>query len=197
MTNALLLCVGAFLLGSIPFGFLAGRLRGVDIRKHGSGNIGATNVMRELGVVPGVAVLLLDVLKGLIPVLLARRWELDAWWVMGAGLLAITGHTFSPFLAFRGGKGIATSLGVLLGLSPVVAAASLGLFLWAAWLTRYVSLGSLVAAPTQALLFWLLPHPLPYRLLGLLAALFVIAKHRGNIERLRSGTEPRVRGKKP
>lgn len=197
MTRTLLLCAGAFLLGAIPFGYLAGRMRGVDLRQHGSGNIGATNVLRVLGVVPGILVLLLDVLKGYVPVLLAHRLALDAWGTMAAGLLAILGHTFSPFLRFRGGKGIATSLGVLLGLSPPVAGASLLTFLVVVLLTRTVSLGSLVAAFTQAALFWVLPHPPPYRLLGLLAALFVFIKHWPNIQRLRSGTESKIGRKKP
>lgn len=196
MIETLLLGLGAFLLGSIPFGYLAGRMRGIDLRQHGSGNIGATNTLRVLGVAPGIIVLLLDVLKGYLPVLLAGRLPLDPWGTMAAGLLAILGHTFSPFLGFRGGKGIATSLGVLLGLSPPVAGASLLAFLLVVLATRYVSLGSIVAAITQAALFWVWHHPAPYRLLGLLAALFVLVKHRDNIGRLRSGTESKIGGKK-
>jgi glycerol-3-phosphate acyltransferase PlsY len=194
--QALLLCAGAFLLGAIPFGFLAGKLKGIDLREHGSGNIGATNTLRVLGAGPGVAVLLLDVLKGCLPALLAQRLSLSPWWVMGAGLAAILGHTFSPFLRFKGGKGVATSLGVLVGLSPAVAGLSLLVFLLVVLATRYVSLGSLLAAVAQAVLFFVLSEELPYRLFGVLAALFVIAKHRSNIERLRNGRESKFGQKK-
>jgi glycerol-3-phosphate acyltransferase PlsY len=195
----ILLLLGAFLLGAIPFGFLAGKLlKGVDLRTHGSGNIGATNTLRVLGTVPGIVVLLLDVLKGYVPVVLAHALRLDPWSVMGAGLAAILGHTFSPFLGFRGGKGVATSLGVLAGLSPVVAGGVLLVFALVVGATRYVSLGSILAAAAQAAFFWMLPHPLPYRLFGLLIAVFVIAKHRPNIERLRKGEESRfVRKRSP
>lgn len=196
MTETLLLGIGAFVLGAIPFGYLAGRMRGIDIRQHGSGNIGATNTLRVLGVVPGILVLLLDVLKGYVPVLLAHRLDLGHWETTAVGLLAILGHTFSPFLGFRGGKGIATSLGVLLGLSAPVAGASLLAFLVVVLLTRYVSLGSILAAIAQAALFWAWEHPLAYRLLGLFAALFVLFKHQGNIERLRNGTESKIGAKK-
>ncbi len=192
-------CAGAFLLGAIPFGFLAGKMKGIDLRQHGSGNIGATNTLRVLGTGPGIIVLLLDVLKGYLPVLLARRLglspspELSAWWEVGAGLLAILGHTFSPFLGFRGGKGVATSLGVLIGLSPQIAALTVVAFLLVVLVTRFVSLGSLVGAVVEAVLFFALPgYPLAYRLLGLLAAFFVILRHQENIKRLLSGTESRV-----
>lgn len=208
MLPVFLVVGGAFLLGAVPFGYLAGRMRGIDLRAHGSGNIGATNTLRVLGTGMGVAVLLLDVCKGLLPLLVARRLEggatagASAWTVVGAGLAAILGHTFSPFLRFKGGKGVATSLGVLIGLSPLVAGLSLGLFLLVVAATRYISLGSILAAITQALLFWLplfggVAAPLPFRLFGLLAAVFVILKHRSNIERLRKGTEARFGEKKP
>nr|CAA9259249.1 GH51 [uncultured Armatimonadetes bacterium] len=124
------------------------------------------------------------------------------WIVVGTGLAAILGHTYSPFLRFKGGKGVATSLGVIVGLSPLVAGLSLGVFALVVAATRFVSLGSILAALTQASLFWLPlfdghAAPLPFRLFGLLAALFVIVKHRGNIERLRQGTETRFGAKKP
>lgn len=196
-TTALLLCAAAFLLGAVPFGFLAGKLKGIDLRKEGSGNIGATNAWRVLGKGPATVIFLLDTLKGYLPVLIAHRLALDPAWVVGAGLSAILGHTFSPFLGFKGGKGVATSLGVLLGLSPMVALVATSFFALTVYLTRYVSLGSILAAAHQAVLFLLLPHPLPYRLFGLLVAVFVIAKHRPNIERLRAGTESKFGQKKP
>lgn len=200
---AILVCVGAFLLGAIPFGFLMGRAKGVDLREHGSGNIGATNVMRTLGRGPGALVLLLDALKGLIPVLTAvHGLKLSPGLVVAAGVAAILGHIYTPFLRFRGGKGVATSLGVLIGLSPVVAAATVLVFAVTVAATRYVSLGSLMGAVAQAVLFWTLPHhgetgfPLPYRIFSLIAAAFVVIRHRQNIQRLLSGTESKVGAKK-
>ena len=197
--QAFALCAGAFLLGAIPFGYLAGKLKGIDLRAHGSGNIGATNALRVLGWKIGLPVLLLDVLKGYLPVLLAQRLALSPWWVVGAGLLAILGHTYSPFLGFRGGKGVATSLGVLIGLSPLIAVITLAAFILVIAITRYVSLGSLIGAVTEAICFLALPGlPLSYRLLGLLAAFFVILRHRPNIKRLLDGTESRLgKNKKP
>ena len=200
---ATLLSLGAFFLGAIPFGFVAGRLRGIDLREEGSKNIGATNTLRVLGPVAGVIVLLLDVAKGLLPVLLARQaLLLPSWWVVGIGLLAVLGHIYSPFVRFRGGKGVATSLGVLFGLSPMIAGATLLLFAIVVGVTRYVSLGSILGAILQAALFWIVPpaatfaENLPYRLFSLVVALFVIVRHRENIKRLLKGTENRFGVKK-
>lgn len=200
---ATLLSLGAFFLGAIPFGFVAGRLRGIDLREEGSKNIGATNTLRVLGPVAGVIVLLLDVAKGLLPVLVARQaLHLPSWWVVGIGLLAVLGHIYSPFVRFRGGKGVATSLGVLFGLSPMIAGATLLLFAIVVGVTRYVSLGSILGAILQAALFWIVPpaatfaENLPYRLFSLVVALFVIVRHRENIKRLLKGTENRFGVKK-
>jgi glycerol-3-phosphate acyltransferase PlsY len=153
--------------------------------------------------VAGIIVLLLDVVKGLIPVLVARQiLHLPSWWVVGIGMLAVLGHIYSPFVRFRGGKGVATSLGVLFGLSPVIAGATLVLFALVVAVTRYVSLGSLLGAVLQAVLFWVLPpaatfaENLPYRLFSLVVALFVIVRHRENIKRLLKGTENRFGTKK-
>jgi acyl-phosphate glycerol 3-phosphate acyltransferase len=165
VTAAAVLLPAAFVLGAIPFGYLAGRMRGVDLRAHGSGNIGATNVLRVLGTGPGLMVLALDVLKGWLPIAACRSLLVSSggeivssaggWLLVGTGLAAILGHTFSPFLRFQGGKGVATSMGVLLGLSPLVAGLSCLAFVLVVALTRYVSLGSMLAAVTQATLFWL------------------------------------------
>ncbi|MES2463585.1 MAG: glycerol-3-phosphate 1-O-acyltransferase PlsY [Armatimonadota bacterium] len=200
---ATLLSLGAFFLGAIPFGFVAGKLKGIDLREEGSKNIGATNTLRVLGPVAGVVVLLLDVLKGLIPVLVARQvLHLPSWWVVGVGLLAVLGHIYSPFVRFRGGKGVATSLGVLFGLSPLIAGATVALFALVVVVTRFVSLGSLLGAVLQGVLFWVLPpaasfaENLPYRLFSLVVALFVIVRHRENIKRLLKGTENRFGTKK-
>src|SRR5437016_1394361 len=118
-----LICVAAFILGAIPFGFLAGKLQGKDIRTLGSGNIGATNVFRELGFKAGITVFLLDAMKGFLPIFSATQGipGLGDSWRVGIGLAAILGHIYSPFVRFKGGKGVATALGVLIALSPVVA----------------------------------------------------------------------------
>ncbi len=189
MLRDLLLCVGAFFFGAIPWGFIAGKLRGVDLRERGSGNIGATNTLRELGVAAGVTVLILDAFKGWAAVALAHYLHASPWLIVGAGLCAVLGHIYSPFVRFNGGKGVATSLGVLLGLSPLVAGGALVVFFAVVAVTRYISLGSLIAAIAQAGLFWAFPLPLPYRLFGALAGAFVVLRHRKNIARLRTGTE--------
>jgi glycerol-3-phosphate acyltransferase PlsY len=196
-----LLAAGAFLVGSIPFGFIAGKMRGVDLREAGSGNIGATNTERVLGKRAGYTVLALDVIKGLLPVLAARSlFGLSSSWVVAIGLCAVLGHIYSPFVRFRGGKGVATSIGVLFGLSPLVAAVTVIVFVAAVALTRYVSVGSIAGAVTQAILFWVvmrgpMAEVLPYRLFGLFVGFFVIVRHRANIQRLMRGEENRY-GKK-
>src|SRR5579871_139039 len=116
------LCLMAFLSGALPFGYWAGRLKGIDIREHGSKNIGATNILRVLGPVWGIAVLLLDALKGYLPVLAAKASGLDSWGVVAVGMAAILGHIYSPFVGFKGGKGVATALGVVIGFSWQAAA---------------------------------------------------------------------------
>ncbi|MDX1931528.1 MAG: glycerol-3-phosphate 1-O-acyltransferase PlsY [Capsulimonadales bacterium] len=181
----------AFVLGSVPFGYLAGRLMGKDLRQLGSGNIGATNTLRHLGKGPGIAVLILDALKGFLPTQAAAFWHLSGVWIVATGLAAMLGHIFSPFLRFKGGKGVATGLGVMLALSPAAAAVSAAVFAVTVYLTRYVSLGSILAAVTMVVLLFLLNEPLPYRLFGLLAAIFVLVRHKENIRRLLAGTENR------
>lgn len=197
IATPLLLCVGAFFLGAIPFGFIAGKMRGIDLREKGSGNIGATNTLRVLGVGPGVTVLLLDAAKGYAPVALAQDvLRLGGWWTLAVGLSAVLGHTYSPYVRFKGGKGVATSLGVLIGLSPIIAGGSLLVFVVTVALTRYVSLGSILGAITSAILFLLLPgYHLASKAFGLLAAFFILIRHRSNIRRLLAGTENRLGSK--
>jgi acyl phosphate:glycerol-3-phosphate acyltransferase len=191
------LCLLAFFLGALPFGFWAGRLRGMDIRDHGSGNIGATNVLRVLGPAWGYPVLLLDALKGYVPVALAGGARLPAEWIVGVGLCAVLGHVYSPFVNFRGGKGVATALGVVIGFSPLAAGAGLAVFLLTVLTTRWVSLGSMLAAIAVAVAFFLLPpntlpeNPWPFRLFGIAVAVFIVARHRANIGRIVKGTESR------
>jgi glycerol-3-phosphate acyltransferase PlsY len=189
------LLIFSYLLGALPVGLLIGKgFRGIDVREHGSGNIGATNVWRTLGPVLGTLTFALDVAKGLIPVLLARHFYSGFVWLpVAAGILAIIGHNFSIFLGFQGGKGVATTLGVAFGLSW--AAALIAFLVWGLVLlaTRYISVSSLVATPIGAICLWGFNRwNWAYGLFALLATLFVVLKHRANIIRLRLHTEPRV-----
>ncbi|MEB3239611.1 MAG: glycerol-3-phosphate 1-O-acyltransferase PlsY [Cyanobacteriota bacterium] len=202
----LALLLAGYLLGSLPSGWLAGRLlAGLDIREHGSGSTGATNVLRVLGKGPALVVFLLDVLKGTAAVLLAKAllvgsgWggtPLDGW-VVGAGLAALGGHIWPVWLRWRGGKAVATGLGMLLGLAWPVGLACFGLFLTVLSVTRIVSLSSMVAAVGLPLLMlgWFPAHggfrP-AYLALALLTTLLVLWRHRANLKRLLDGTEPRL-----
>lgn len=184
-------CLSGFLCGAIPFGFLAGCLRGIDLREHGSGNIGATNTIRVLGKAIGIPVLFLDAAKGFLPVFLAQSRGISSWWVVGVGLCAVMGHIYSPVVRFRGGKGVATSLGVVIGLSPLVAALSLGVFLLGLILSRgIISVGSVLGALAAPTFFWMLPgQSLPVRLFATAAGLFILWRHRENLSRLTRGEE--------
>lgn len=192
-----------FLLGSIPFGWVAARLGGIDIRKIGSGNIGATNVARARGWGWGAAVLLLDMLKGLLPLLALRAClaNLPAgqfppqnvpWLVMAVGVASILGHAFTPWLGFRGGKGAATGAGVMIAVMGWWALAPLACFLLIVATLRYVSLGSLFTAALIAAVILTVPALRPYWPLGIAGALIVFWTHRTNIERLLAGTENRL-----
>lgn len=196
---AIALAIGSYILGSIPFGLLVAHAwAGIDVREHGSGNIGATNVYRVVSKPAGVCVFLLDVLKGLTPPLVASSLGLSSYWQVGLAMLAIFGHSFSPFLGFHGGKGIATSLGALFGIAWKV-----GLTAWALWgvvlaLTGYVSLGSVLAAASLAP-FALAYHPGDtVRLVFMIVAgVLAILRHRANIARLVAGTESTFRKTPP
>lgn len=188
----------AYLLGSIPFGLVIARLfSGADVRKAGSGNIGATNVARVAGHAAGVLTLLFDVAKGTAAVWIAARFTAEnAAWMTLAALAALLGHCFPLWLNFRGGKGVATAAGAFLMLCPPAMGAALLLFILVVAFWRYVSLGSIAAAAAMPLLIYLLwaPRhaPPPVVTWGtLLAAVLIIWKHRSNIERLLAGTEPR------
>ncbi len=207
----------AYLLGAVPTGYLAGRLvAGIDIREHGSKSTGATNVLRTLGKGPALAVLLVDIAKGAAAIVFARwfyPWlaaqpfatspfttspaPLDLgsfvpWAVCGAGLAALLGHGRSIWLGFTGGKSAATGLGVLLAMSWPVGLGAAAVFAATLALARIVSLGSMLAALTAVVLAVALGEPLPYRLLVIAGGLYVIARHRANIQRLLAGTEPRL-----
>ena len=178
----------SFLMGSVPFGFIVGKLKGVDVRNYGSGNIGATNVSRVLGKKYGVLVLFLDALKGALPVLFAGKYGVLA------GISAILGHCFSPFLKFRGGKGVATALGAFLVISPKVTALAFLIFVFIFTLTRYVSLSSITAAASYPLLFSHFENPDSASfILVSLAALVIVLKHHSNIKRLIKGEEKKFK----
>jgi len=199
LTTAILVLAGAFLLGSIPTGYLAGRARGVDLRQHGSGNIGATNAMRILGKPLGVFVFLIDALKGAAAVWLAVRLtpaSAGAWPGILAAVGAIAGHNFTPWLGFKGGKGIATSTGALLALMPLAVLAIAGVWFLLFRLTRYVSVASMSAAaalPVVIALLWHFDLGGNGPLFGFAVVISVLAiwRHRSNIARLRAGTESR------
>lgn len=195
-----LLVAGAYLLGAIPCGLLLARLKGVDLRKTGSGNIGATNVYRCVGKGWGLAAFALDALKGFAPAFFFPRLVADApgWLGLACGAAAIAGHNWPVWLGFKGGKGVSTSAGMLLGVAPAAAGIGFGVFAVALAATRIVSVGSLLAAlAVPAAGFWLY-WPENRVLVGalVLMGLLVIVKHRANLRRLRAGTEPRIFGKK-
>ncbi|CAN5729247.1 glycerol-3-phosphate 1-O-acyltransferase PlsY [soil metagenome] len=192
-----LLVVGGFFLGSIPFGYLIAKSKGIDIRSVGSGNIGATNVKRILGPKWGWIVFGLDLLKGLIPSLLGtfllkdRLYDLDPQTqAFIAGLAAVLGHAKSPFLGFKGGKGVSTAMGAGLGAVPLVAIIAFTLFAIITWITRYLSLGSVLAIGLTPVLAWLLPGNSPQVIVPLtLLAVAVVWLHRANLKRLARGEE--------
>lgn len=191
----LLLVLGSYLLGAIPFGlWLVMRWKGIDIRTVGSGNIGATNVGRVAGSRAYAMVFTFDLLKGLVPPLVGIALGLPSQWQVLAALAAIMGHNYSVFIGFKGGKGISTSLGALFGVAPLVGLGALTLFLVELLTLHFISLGSVLAAFSLPFFsLWLYPGD-NYRLAFAIAAcLLATHKHRANIQRLRAGTEPRVR----
>jgi glycerol-3-phosphate acyltransferase PlsY len=191
--NPWILCAAAYVAGSIPFGVLLARAKGIDLRQVGSGNIGATNVARAMGKGWAIAVLAADAAKGFVPVWLGRRYGLPAWAVALAGGAAIIGHMFTIFLRGRGGKGVATSLGVALALSPLAASIGFGAYVVVFAATRLSSLGSLLGVWTFTLLFVLRDEPpRPLTALALGVAALVTLRHRENIARLVRGDEKRT-----
>lgn len=186
------LCLGAFALGSIPFGVIVSGRRGLDIRKVGSGNIGATNVHRALGWKFGLLVMFLDAAKGLVPALLAASLGYGPNWALLAGLAAVAGHCFSPLLNFKGGKGIATLCGAALGATPLVAAGGLLVFAILFLSTQYVSVASIAAVGAAVLISWLLNFDAAVVATFGLLWIFIIYRHRANIARLVRREEPKT-----
>jgi acyl phosphate:glycerol-3-phosphate acyltransferase len=188
-----LVLIAAYLLGSLPFGYIMSKiLLKTDIRQHGSGNIGATNVLRVVGWRAALPVFLLDMLKGFLAVSIARLVVDVPAVYLGAGFLAMLGHSYPVFLGFRGGKAAATAIGVMAALSgwallimALVALAVVGL-------TRYVSLGSIIGALLVPLIFLILGYDLPYIIFGVATALLIVIRHKANIERLLKGSESKL-----
>ena len=189
----------AYLIGATPTSYVAGKLgKGIDLRQHGSNNLGATNVYRVLGWKYAIPVGVIDMLKGAVPVVILGPWSNGpAWFTVALGLAAVLGHMFSPYVRFRGGKGVATAAGMFLALAPLAIGISLLIWILALWLSGYVSVASLTVAvlfplwvrltvPDQAYTFWA----------SVVLALLIVYSHRPNIARLRQGTENRFRTRK-
>lgn len=203
----ILTALTAYLIGSVPTGFLVGKARGIDIRALGSGNIGATNVFRNLGTAAGILVLLADAFKGWLAVFLAGACfarafgasspEAAEWFKIVGGFFAIVGHNYTCWLRFRGGKGIATSAGVLVGLVPVGFLAGVTLFVLVLLAFRYVSLASISAALVLPFATWWSGQSVKLIAITAVMTAMAIYKHRTNIQRLLRGTESRLWGKKP
>jgi acyl phosphate:glycerol-3-phosphate acyltransferase len=191
----LLLIAVAYLSGSIPTGVLLARRRGVDPRDIGSGNIGARNVARAAGNVLGFLTLVGDVAKGFLPIMLASRAGVGDNGCALVALAAFTGHLYPCFLGFEGGKGVAIALGVLLGLAPLGMAVAVPVFLLAAGVSRYVSLGSILAAAVTPLVLAWLGYPVATILVALVMGIWITIRHRDNIRRIRFGTEARIGGR--
>ena len=209
----ILTAVGAYLLGSIPFGYLVAKAKGIDIRSVGSGNIGATNAMRVLGKPAGIFVLVMDALKGylacyigiIVYSYLGPKPEIhsfDDWlalfqqiknYAIVAGIFAVLGHNFPCWLKFKGGKGIATTAGVYLALAPMAVLVALVVFILAVLLTKYVSVGSISAAIALPITVWVMtPHNLFLGIVTTALGLMAVYKHKSNIQRLMAGTENRL-----
>jgi acyl phosphate:glycerol-3-phosphate acyltransferase len=192
MTQAVPILVG-YLFGSIPFALLVSRgLAGVDVRRAGSGNVGSANVLRTSGVATALLVMVLDMAKGAGSVLLADRWSAAASTPAVAGLAAIVGHVYPIWLRFRGGKGVATACGVFAVLTPWAVLPAFALFVATVWATRFVSLGSLVAALALGPIAYALAAPPASWLAAAGAAILIVFRHRSNVARLRAGTERRI-----
>ena len=194
---AVALIAGAYLLGSVPFGILVGRgFYGVDPRTVGSGNIGTANAMRAFGRTGAAFVLIGDVLKGIVPTFVAVRVLDDPWAAAAVGLAAVVGHNWSVFLRFTGGKGVATTLGVVIALSLPAATVFGAVWLATAAVTRYSSLASMLASAAVPVAMIAFHKPMPYAYYGVVALVLVLWRHDANIRRLIAGTELKIGTKK-
>ena len=181
----------AYVLGSIPFGVLLARAQNIDLHEHGSKNIGATNATRILGKKAGALTLLGDTLKGWLGVVAASWVSSDSFTIAGAGIMVFLGHLFSVFLKFKGGKGVATGLGVHLYIMPIATLEAVAVFVLALWISKYVSLSSIIAAIALPIFGIFLDTPFLYECMSLGIAILIVYKHYENIRRIITGTEPR------
>jgi glycerol-3-phosphate acyltransferase PlsY len=191
--------LAAYVLGATPTAYLAGRLaRGIDLREHGSLNLGATNVYRVLGWAWAIPVAVVDIAKGAIPVALFAQWGGgDSWLAVAVGIAAVLGHIFSPYVGFKGGKGVATAAGMFIALAPLAVAIALPVWGICLWLTGYVSLSSILAATTFPLLVRVTrPDAVATLWASVALAVLILFSHRANIGRLLAGTENRFRTRK-
>lgn len=187
----LALVILCYIIGAIPFSYLVSLIKGVDIRTRGSGNVGATNVLRTLGPAAAAAALAADLLKGVVAAWIGTMTGSE-WMIAACAFAAVVGHCYSVFLRFKGGKGVATSGGIVLYLFPRELLILLVVFLVVVALLRYVSLGSVTVAALLPILTLVMREPTELAILSLLLAVLVIYRHRENIQRLRSGTEPKL-----
>lgn len=184
--------LAAYLLGAIPTAFIIGkRIGGIDIREHGSGNVGTTNAFRVLGKGPGIIVLLIDIFKGYVAVALCLLVGGPDLGLLGA-IIAMVGHSWTVFLKFKGGKGVATGAGAFFALMPKVVLAAIIIFVVLIYFTRYVSVGSIFAALSVPIFTYIFQEKTIYKVFGLFAALVVIFRHIPNIKRLIQGTESKI-----
>ena len=190
----ILAIVIGYLLGAIPFGLIVGKnIYGIDLREHGSNNTGATNAFRVLGPMPALFVGIPDMLKGVLAVYFAQLLSANPVIMVVAGIAAICGHNWSMWMKFRGGRGVATSGGVLLMLAPKVVGIVLVVFIILVAITRYVSLGSVTGGILVPFLMWYFEYPLVIKIFGIVVAIFIVLRHRANIKRLLNGTENKVK----
>jgi glycerol-3-phosphate acyltransferase PlsY len=183
----------AYLVGSVPFAFLLARRWGArDLRRIGSGNLGAANVLRASGITAGVLVAMLDILKGAVSVMLAQRLSGDGVGPAAAGVAAIVGHIYPVWLRFRGGKGVATACGVFSVLTPLAVPPALAIFIATVWVTKYVSLGSVAASISLPAIAYISSAPVPVVIAACAASGLIVMRHRTNLWRVRSGTERRL-----
>lgn len=187
-----------YFLGSIPNGLLIGKyVYGVDLREFGSKNIGATNAFRTLGLKPALLVFITDTAKGMLPVFIVMQWQLPPWLLLSAGIAAMAGHNWSIFLGFKGGRGVATGLGIITVLIPKITIVVFIIWCIIVYFTRYVSLASIVGAALVPFLVWLMNEKIEYMYFGYIAAAFVILRHTANIKRLLQGNELKIKMGKP
>jgi acyl phosphate:glycerol-3-phosphate acyltransferase len=193
MVKNIILLAAAFVIGSIPFGIITAKAKGIDLKKVGSGNIGATNVLRSLGKWPAIVTLLGDILKGTLAVAIGKYSAIEPLYVGLIGMSAILGHNYSIFLGFRGGKGVATSIGVLLLYIPYGAVITLFVWILVVLVTKYSSLGAIVSFTLLPLsVFVIDPQDKTKFFISMLISVFIIVRHQENIKRLIKGTEPRI-----